>query len=241
MGQQSSRLTSSHISSTESSPSETTNSEIVTVNPAPSTHKETHEKLENVHPLLMELEEYKPVVPLQEKESPNDILLLQETKQLADMAILRRRYSGKAVGLKALSAAAEGNTHLVFQSDHLDNIYQLKRSLVEHVISRQEKLQEKISCVAERAEKVGEKLNNKADQLRRVHTGIRQIEKLLITLCDCQELLTKSTEIASEVRVLLPSPMDKPICTFREFLQARESNFYSKNTSNDNISKELIS
>ncbi|EME28894.1 hypothetical protein Gasu2_25930 [Galdieria sulphuraria] len=225
MGQQWSQTTPSYEVKTNLTCSYSDNkqkgsNQVVTVNPPPEQRQDTHRKREaSLHPLLQELEQLSSVQPLQVDNS-NEIRLIQETKQLADMAILKRFYSGNTVGLKGVLSADEKKHSISFHSNSLHQLATVKKEMIEILISRQEQLQLQTDGVLEKTKQVCQQLETKADQLRRVSTGIRQIEKLLVTLCDCQELLTKSLELTSEIRARSGSSRMETICSFREYLSS---------------------
>ncbi|GJQ13814.1 hypothetical protein GpartN1_g5605.t1 [Galdieria partita] len=203
--------------------------QVVTVNPPPEKGQEIHKNRETfLHPLLQELEQLSPIQPLQVDNS-NEIRLIQETKQLADVAILKRFYSGNTVGLKGLLSTEEEKHPLSFHSSSLHQLATVKRELIETLSSRQEQLKIQTDSVLLKTEQVCQQLETKADQLRRVSTGIRQIEKLLVTLCDCQELLTRSLELTSEIRIRSQSSSRKSICSFREYLSSKAPDLFTDN------------
>lgn len=220
----------SQSNSKEESSSDT--NQVVTVHPPPSSSTE-HSQSPTVknrlretttttttttqHPLLQQLEQLDAIHPLQQDNS-NEIRLIQETKQLADMAIVKRFYSGNTVGLKGLLSSQDEKRPISFHSPSLHEIAAVKRHIVQSVTTRQEQLQAQADRAMEKTKQVQQQLENKADQLRRVSTGIRQIEKLLITLCDCQELLARSLELTVELSNRATTEDGKPICSFREYL-----------------------
>lgn len=220
MGQQWSQSTLSYSLTTDASCTKQNKekgaNEVVTVHPPPVS-EQSQDMDNSLHPLLQQLERLPSIHPLQEDNS-NEIRLIQETKQLADMTILKRFYSGNTVGLKGLFNTEQDKQPLSFHSSGLYQLASVKRAWVEAITDRQEELRKQTDAVLERSKQVQRQLETKADQLRRVSTGIRQVEKLLVTLCDCQELLTKSLELIGEIRARSSSFRSEPICSFREYL-----------------------